>query len=71
MKETRIEEKIDWYVFTNSHEAANKCILFLKVESCNLKKHWQVITYVFQKYPEKFATVSADLLAYKQNFTTQ
>ena len=30
-----------------------------------------MITYVFQKYPEKFATVSADLLAYKQNLTTQ
>ena len=26
-----------------------------KVESFKLKKHWQMIAYVFQKYPENFA----------------
>ena len=27
----------------------------LKAQSCKLKKHWQMIAYVFQKYPENFA----------------
>ena len=27
----------------------------LKVQSFKLKKHWQMIAYVLQKYPENFA----------------
>ena len=34
-------------------QAAQVYDIYLKVQSCKLKKHW-MITYVFQKYPENF-----------------
>ena len=32
-------------------KASNKT---LKVQLCKLKKHWQMVAYMFQKYPEIF-----------------
>ena len=39
----------------NSNMEEEFKLSILKVESCKLKKHWQMIAYVFQKYPENFA----------------
>ena len=29
-------------------------LTFLNIKSCKFESHWQMITYVFQKYPENF-----------------
>ena len=39
----------------------------LKVQSRKLKKHWQMIAYVFQKHPENFAL---QLFIILQHFTS-
>ena len=39
-------------VHKNCFDKQEKPRTYLKVPSYKLKKHWQMVAYVFQKYPE-------------------
>ena len=60
MKATLLDTALSSYENFSSDRSPSKNLSAsefkaLKVQSCKLKKHWWMIAYVFQKYPENFA----------------